>query len=236
MKNRITGIFIVRENVDKPPKMLKINVFVSFLFRLVIAIFVLSVVVLMAGTSVFFQRIISYENLRRERDSLALQFQEVDTLRQNIAKLNRFLEYFKMVSTNDGSRLPPTIDEYMQNMAPSSSIKISNSQREFRKIPRLRPVTGIISQGFDKTHEAIDFVAPFGSPVRATADGVVSKVYFDENSRIVVLLGPLKGLEGKIVKVDKRKRRAKVKLDIYEDSFFIDLAFDVIEKAQSECA
>ena len=59
-----------------------------------------------------------------------------------------------------------------------------------------------------------------------------SKVYFDENSRIVVLAGPLSGLEGKIIKVDKRKRRAKVKLDLYSDFFYIDLSFEVIEKAR----
>ncbi|MCL2764358.1 MAG: antiterminator LoaP [Treponema sp.] len=55
-----------------------------------------------------------------------------------------------------------------------------------------------------------------------------SKVYFNENSRIVVVEGPLMGLEGRIVKVDKRKERAKIKLDIYNDSFTIDLAFEVI--------
>ena len=60
-----------------------------------------------------------------------------------------------------------------------------------------------------------------------------SKVYFDENSRIVVLSGPLSGLEGRIIKADKRKGRAKVKLDLYGDSFSIDLAFEVMEKARS---
>lgn len=55
-----------------------------------------------------------------------------------------------------------------------------------------------------------------------------SRVYFNENSKIVVLEGPLMGLEGKIIKVDKRKRRAKVKLDIYDDSFAIDLSFEVM--------
>jgi transcriptional antiterminator NusG len=53
-----------------------------------------------------------------------------------------------------------------------------------------------------------------------------SKVYFDENSRIVVLEGPMMGLEGSIIKVDKRKGRAKIKLDLYNDSFTIDLAFE----------
>jgi transcriptional antiterminator NusG len=55
-----------------------------------------------------------------------------------------------------------------------------------------------------------------------------SKVYFNENSRIVVVEGPLKGLEGMIIKVDRRKGRAKIKLDLYNDSFAIDLAFEVI--------
>ncbi|MDR0760296.1 MAG: antiterminator LoaP [Treponema sp.] len=60
-----------------------------------------------------------------------------------------------------------------------------------------------------------------------------SKVYFDENARIVVADGPLMGLEGKIIKVDKRKERAKIKLDLYDDSFCIDLAFEIIEPAMS---
>ncbi|MDR3147356.1 MAG: antitermination protein NusG, partial [Treponema sp.] len=55
-----------------------------------------------------------------------------------------------------------------------------------------------------------------------------SRVYFNEDSRIVVVEGPLMGLEGRIIKVDKRKRRAKIKLDLYNDSFSIDLGFEVI--------
>jgi transcriptional antiterminator NusG len=55
-----------------------------------------------------------------------------------------------------------------------------------------------------------------------------SKVYFDENARIVVTEGPLMGLEGNIIKVDKRKGRAKIKLDLYDESFVIDLAFELI--------
>jgi len=58
-----------------------------------------------------------------------------------------------------------------------------------------------------------------------------SKVYFDENSRIVVASGPLSGLEGRIIKADKRKGRAKIRLDLYGDSFCIDLAFEVLEQA-----
>jgi len=59
-----------------------------------------------------------------------------------------------------------------------------------------------------------------------------SRVYFNENSKIVVIEGPMCGLEGRIVKVDKRKGRAKIKLDIYDDSFSIDLAFEVIDSME----
>jgi len=56
-----------------------------------------------------------------------------------------------------------------------------------------------------------------------------SRVLFDEDNRIRVISGPLKGLEGRITKVDRRKRRARVRLSMYESSFEIDFGFDHIE-------
>lgn len=67
-------------------------------------------------------------------------------------------------------------------------------------------------------------------------DRSISKVTFDENDRIVVLEGPLKGHEGMIIKVNRRKRRAKILLDLYGDSFTIDFGFDVVERAENEGA
>ena len=61
-----------------------------------------------------------------------------------------------------------------------------------------------------------------------------SKVIFDENKRIRVIHGALKGLEGKIVKVDRRKQRAKVALTLYEDSFLIDFGFDLLEPSEAD--
>ena len=58
-----------------------------------------------------------------------------------------------------------------------------------------------------------------------------SRIYFDENSRVIVVEGPMSGLEGRILKVDKRKGRAKIKLDLYDDSFTIDLAFEVLRSS-----
>jgi transcription termination/antitermination protein NusG len=59
-----------------------------------------------------------------------------------------------------------------------------------------------------------------------------SRVYFDESRRIRVLAGPLKGLEGMIVRVDRRKSRAKVRLEMYENSFEVDFGFEALEAAE----
>ena len=55
-----------------------------------------------------------------------------------------------------------------------------------------------------------------------------SRVSFDAERRIQVIDGPLKALEGRIVRVDRRKGRARVRLELYENSFLIDFGFDDI--------
>jgi len=62
----------------------------------------------------------------------------------------------------------------------------------------------------------------------------ISKIYFNKDDRIKVVSGPMKGLEGEIIKVDKRKKRAKIKLKLYENSFLIDFGFELIELYKEE--
>jgi len=58
----------------------------------------------------------------------------------------------------------------------------------------------------------------------------LSSVVFDENNRIVVLEGPLKGMEGKIIKVDRRRKRIKVVLDLYKNGYQIDFGYRDVGK------
>jgi transcriptional antiterminator NusG len=74
----------------------------------------------------------------------------------------------------------------------------------------------------------LEIVLHFIRNVGGTAD--VSTAYFNENAQIVITHGPLMGLEGYIVKVDRRKKRARVKLNLYQNSFAIDFAFEEIGK------
>jgi len=55
-----------------------------------------------------------------------------------------------------------------------------------------------------------------------------SKATFDENDRIHIISGPLKGLEGLIVSVNRRKERVKIRLTLYDNTFFADLGFKAV--------
>lgn len=58
----------------------------------------------------------------------------------------------------------------------------------------------------------------------------ISTIDLRENQRIAVLRGPLMGQEGLIVKIDKRKKRAKVRLSLYKEAFLVDFGFEFVEK------
>jgi transcriptional antiterminator NusG len=92
----------------------------------------------------------------------------------------------------------------------------------YRFLKSNRNITPLINKDLELV---LHFINNAGSIARP------SKVYFNENSRIVVVEGALSGLEGRILKVDRRKNRAKIKLDLYDDTFTIDLAFEVISPA-----
>jgi len=58
-----------------------------------------------------------------------------------------------------------------------------------------------------------------------------SKVKFDVNNRIIALDGPLQGYEGSIIKVNRRKGRAKVQFLLHGKKFLIDFEFEALEHA-----
>jgi len=107
----------------------------------------------------------------------------------------------------------------------SNQWRFKNTEGFFRFLKSNHEITPLTGQG-------LDFVLRFYKRTGQVTE--VSKVYFDENSRIVVKEGPLMGLEGIIKKVDRHKRRVKIIIDLYDNPFSIDLAFEVIEMAKKE--
>ncbi len=58
-----------------------------------------------------------------------------------------------------------------------------------------------------------------------------SLVKFDENDRIVVIEDPLKGIEGNIIKVDRRKKHTKILIDFHGSFHTMDLSFEDISRS-----
>jgi transcriptional antiterminator NusG len=93
--------------------------------------------------------------------------------------------------------------------------------------------------GFIRFLKRGDDISPLTGPERDILAGLLtdgdmirrSKVEFSEDSRIRVIEGPLKMLEGQIVRVDKRKGRARVILSLHGRCLEVDLGFDIIIKA-----
>lgn len=102
--------------------------------------------------------------------------------------------------------------------------------QRLRRLPyflRFLPENEDIRPLSDEDKRVIAHLISYGEVVQP------SRVTFDENSRILVLEGPLKGLEGRISKIDRRKGRARVRLDLYDNAFEVDFAFESLEKLKS---
>jgi transcriptional antiterminator NusG len=59
----------------------------------------------------------------------------------------------------------------------------------------------------------------------------ISKVLM-ENDRIIVIDGPLLGMDGLIEKIDKRKQRVKVRLQFLGEPRLVDLCISMVQQAE----
>ncbi|TXT47178.1 MAG: transcriptional antiterminator NusG [Spirochaetes bacterium] len=97
-----------------------------------------------------------------------------------------------------------------------------------RNFVRILPATNGIKPLSERDSTIIRHLVSYGQTIGT------SLVTFDENNRIKVIQGPLAGLEGMIVKVDRRKRRAKVRLDLNNSPITFDLGFEMLETTPRE--
>ena len=60
-----------------------------------------------------------------------------------------------------------------------------------------------------------------------------STAFFDKDDRIVIVDGPMKGMEGQITSVDRRKRRVKLVVTMFDTEMTLKLSYNLIEKKDS---
>ncbi len=59
----------------------------------------------------------------------------------------------------------------------------------------------------------------------------ISTAMFDVNDRISIISGPLRSMEMDIKKVDRRRRRVFVEIEIFSEKREISLSYDIVQKA-----
>ena len=105
----------------------------------------------------------------------------------------------------------------------SLSGELLTSIRKTKYFIRVLPATDNIKPLGERDTSIIKQLVSFGGEIGS------SVVSFDENNKIKVIQGPMMGMEGRIIKVDRRKKRAKVRLEMNDSPISFDLSFEVLE-------
>jgi murein DD-endopeptidase MepM/ murein hydrolase activator NlpD len=122
------------------------------------------------------------QRLERERDKIRIITKELGALKEKNEKISKMLGIEK---TPTGPPLAAIVPEKIEPEAdniltgPVTNAPIKGKSKELRAIPSIWPVGGFISQKFSLEHRAIDIVAPSGTPIFASMDGVVTFIGFD---------------------------------------------------------
>ena len=128
------------------------------------------------------------------------QQQELDIATRYIQQLNQKLRSIpreKVNQASDPDKIRDLLDGYLKEKRIEDKIpaidKISQQKKEKRFIPDLIPVKRnfALSQKFSEKHKAVDFAAPTGTEVVASAAGEILSVYYDEYLGNVVIIDHL---------------------------------------------
>jgi murein DD-endopeptidase MepM/ murein hydrolase activator NlpD len=128
------------------------------------------------------------------------QQQELDVATKYIQQLNQKLRSIpqeKLKQTSDPDKIRDLLDGYLKEKRIEDKIpvldKISQQKDEKRFIPDLVPVQGnfALSQKFSEKHKAVDFAAPTGTEVVASAAGEILSVYYDKYFGNVMIIDHL---------------------------------------------
>ncbi|MCR4442389.1 MAG: antiterminator LoaP [Peptococcaceae bacterium] len=108
-------------------------------------------------------------------------------------------------------------------------IKTNMDQSLYHKLKNVPGYYRVLGNGSQFSAVTDEEMAVINELTRHSETVDISRIYLI-NSRVVVKSGPLQGLEGIIHKVDPRKRRAKILLNLAGEPKIVDVGIEVITK------
>ena len=173
------------------------------LFYLVASLF-LALVLLVLITTVFYsslyKEVLRARFLKMENARLRKENAKVVELARRLEELEKFRKRVSEMLGLQYSPPPPDIGFALKNEGERESRPPSSASFEAKEkaaeelppsdeyVPSGMPVKGVISRTFSREHPGIDIVAPLGSPVIATASGIVLRAFYSERLGNQVLI------------------------------------------------
>jgi murein DD-endopeptidase MepM/ murein hydrolase activator NlpD len=187
-RKEITLVAVPNYQNKSYSKTLSLTVFRILLVVIIIAIMGLGVAIFM--TTRFYYQMLKINYLTRRNAQLETEYAKLQTLKERLAKLEEESQKIKNMLGVDKS--PPKVDflSLSEDETPgatetnksnknllSSELANQLKKEKVQYLPGQAPLVNyVISKGFDVNHTGVDLVAPLGTPVSATADGVIKEV------------------------------------------------------------
>ncbi len=104
---------------------------------------------------------------------------------------------------------------------------------DVKKISKLNGVVKILQNYKNPTIVPVEDMKLILSLLDNNAHIPESKVFY-ENDRVIIKAGPLMNMEGRIIAVDKRKKRITIRLPFFNTIKDIQFSFELIEKVNEQ--
>lgn len=191
--NHYTLIFVPEDN--RKTFTLRIPKYVLHSLLLFFIIFFSGLVLLLYKSGEIAAKLQVLSLIRMENDKLSKENENLRLITDKIHRLDQLSNYLHRLSAVPGSRASTiyaersiSVSDIIYNSEPSSNPQVtSKKSKTIGSFPNIPPVEGWITRRFQEGsgtgntgHRGIDFAATLGTPIKATAPGVVGKIENDK--------------------------------------------------------
>lgn len=196
MKNRsktITLMFFPENNGKSFT--LRIHKYIIFSISILFFIFIAGFLILIFKSGEIAAKLQLLHVIKSENEKLALENTQLTSLSKKIENIEKICRYIENLAVIDEDKRD--IDTEIKILYSKSNSKITGSNNDLLNeqivsIPNITPVEGWITRTFSSDsvngHQGVDFAASRGTPIRATAPGIIDEIETDKYLGLIVTI------------------------------------------------